>query len=150
MPSGEGNTLQFLLGIQLLVGERKHAKQIRRLQENDIMRTCMRYISQVVLAVHIDRSSMDFCFFTPLYRRFRLSHVSRTIDLDEIYRLVSKIFNFMPYGSVLSRFCVLYRFSIDFRYMLDGFQIDFKQMLHTFQIDVRQMLGTFKIHVKQI
>ena len=47
-----------------------------------------------------------FCLFTPLYRRFRLSRVSQRIDLDEIYRLVSKILNFMPCGSVLDRFCV--------------------------------------------
>ena len=47
-----------------------------------------------------------FCLFTPLYRRFRLSRVSQTIDLDEIYRLVSKILNFMPCGSVFDRFCV--------------------------------------------
>ena len=47
-----------------------------------------------------------FCLFTPLYRRFRLSRVSQTIDLDEIYRLVSKILNFTPCGSVFDRFCV--------------------------------------------
>ena len=47
-----------------------------------------------------------FCIFTSLFRRFRLSRVSQTIDLEEIYRLVSKILNFAPYGSVLSRFCV--------------------------------------------
>ena len=47
-----------------------------------------------------------FCLFTPLFRRFRLSRVSKSIDLDETYRLVSKILNFMPCGSVLSRFCV--------------------------------------------
>ena len=49
-----------------------------------------------------------FCLFTPLYRRFRLSRVSQRIDLDEIYRLVSKILNFMPCGSVFDRFCVLW------------------------------------------
>ena len=47
-----------------------------------------------------------FCLFTPLYRRFRLSRASQTIDIEKIYRLVSKILNFMPCGSVLSRFCV--------------------------------------------
>ena len=47
-----------------------------------------------------------FCLFTPLYRRFRLSRVSQRIDLDEIYRLVSKILNFMPCGSVFDRFCL--------------------------------------------
>ena len=50
-----------------------------------------------------------FCLFTPLYRRFRLSRVSQTIDLDEIYRFVSKILNFMPCGSVFGRFCVLWK-----------------------------------------
>ena len=34
-----------------------------------------------------------FCFFTPLFRHFRLSRVFQTIDLEEIYRLVSKSFN---------------------------------------------------------
>ena len=47
-----------------------------------------------------------FCLFTPLYRRFRLSRAYQSIDLDEIYRLVSKILNFMPCGSVFDRFCV--------------------------------------------
>ena len=47
-----------------------------------------------------------FCLFTTLYRRFRLSRVSQSIDLDEIYRLVSKILNFTPCGSVFDRFCV--------------------------------------------
>ena len=41
-----------------------------------------------------------------LYRHFRLSRISQTIDLEEIYRLVSKILKFAPYGSVLSSFCV--------------------------------------------
>ena len=49
-----------------------------------------------------------FCLFTPLFRRFRLSRVSQRIDLDEIYRLVSKILNFTPCGSVFGRFCVFY------------------------------------------
>ena len=48
-----------------------------------------------------------FYFFSPLYLRFRLSRVSQTIDLEEIYRLVSKILNFTPCGWLLSRFCVL-------------------------------------------
>ena len=47
-----------------------------------------------------------FCLFTPLYRCFNISRVSQTQDLDEIYRLVSKILNFMPCGSVFDRFCV--------------------------------------------
>ena len=47
-----------------------------------------------------------FCLSTLLYGRFRLSHASQTIDLEEIYRLVSKTLNFMPCGSVLGRFCV--------------------------------------------
>ena len=47
-----------------------------------------------------------FCLFTPLYGRFRLSRASQTIDIEKIYRLVSKILNFMASGSVLGRFCV--------------------------------------------
>ena len=50
-----------------------------------------------------------FCLFTPLYRRFRLSHVCQTIEPEEIYRLVSKIPHFMPCGSVFGRFCVLWK-----------------------------------------
>ena len=50
-----------------------------------------------------------FCLFTPLYQRFRLSRVSQTQEHEEIYRLVSKILNFMPCGSVLGRFCVQYK-----------------------------------------
>ena len=42
-----------------------------------------------------------FCIFTSLYGRFRLSHALQTIDLEEIYRLVSKILHFMACGSVL-------------------------------------------------
>ena len=47
-----------------------------------------------------------FCLFTPLYGRFMLCRASQTIDIEKIYRLVSKILNFMAYGSVLDRFCV--------------------------------------------
>ena len=47
-----------------------------------------------------------FCLFTPLYGHFRLSHALQTVDLEEIYRLVSKILNFMACGSVLGRFSV--------------------------------------------
>ena len=36
--------------------------------------------------------------------RFRLSHALQTVDLEEIYRLVSKILAFMACGSVLNRF----------------------------------------------
>ena len=47
-----------------------------------------------------------FCLFTRLYCRFRLCRASQTIDIEKIYRLVSKILNFMPCGSVLDRFCI--------------------------------------------
>ena len=47
-----------------------------------------------------------FCLFTPLYWRYKLSRDLQTIDLEEIYRLVSKILNFIPCGSVLGRFSV--------------------------------------------
>ena len=56
---------------------------------------------------------LRFLHFYPLFRRFRLSRVSQTIDLEEIYRLVSKILNFTLCGSVLSRFCVLYAYRAD-------------------------------------
>ena len=47
-----------------------------------------------------------FCFLPPLFRRFRLPRVPQTADLDEIYRLVSKIIHFMACGSELGRFGV--------------------------------------------
>ena len=47
-----------------------------------------------------------FCLFTPLYRRFRVSRVSHAQECEEIYRLVSKVLNFTPCGSVFDRFCV--------------------------------------------
>ena len=47
-----------------------------------------------------------FCLFTPLYRRFRLSRVWHAQECEEIYRLVSKILNFIACGSVLGRFSV--------------------------------------------
>ena len=47
-----------------------------------------------------------FCLFTPLYRRFRLSRGWHGQECEEIYRLVSKILNFMACGSVFDRFCV--------------------------------------------
>ena len=47
-----------------------------------------------------------FCLFTPLFRRFRLSRVWHAQECEEIYRLVSKILNFIACGSVFDRFCV--------------------------------------------
>ena len=47
-----------------------------------------------------------FCFFTPLYGRFRLSRASQTIDIEKIYRLVLNNPFFMPCGSVFGRLCV--------------------------------------------
>ena len=44
---GHTAALQFMLGRQLQVGERKHAIQGRRLQE-DIMVTCIRHILQAM------------------------------------------------------------------------------------------------------
>ena len=67
------------------------------------------------------KSFYVFCIFAPLYRRFRPSRVLQTIELEKIYRFVLKILNFMPYGSVLSRFCDLYRFSIDFQQIFNRF-----------------------------
>ena len=52
---------------------------------------------------------LRFFLFTPLYRRFRLSRVSQTQEREEIYRLVSTNFNFMPCGSVFDCFCVLWK-----------------------------------------
>ena len=41
-----------------------------------------------------------FCFFTPLFRCFRLPRVPQREELFELYRLISKILHFMPCGSV--------------------------------------------------
>ncbi len=41
--------------------------------------------------------------------RFRLSHALQTVDLEDIYRLVSKILAFMACGSVLNRFWTEFR-----------------------------------------
>ena len=61
------------------------------------------------MAENIEKQCFTFfAFFTPLYRRFRLSRVPQTQEREEIYRLVSKILNFTPCGSVFDRFCVLW------------------------------------------
>ena len=39
-------------------------------------------------------------------RRFTLSRASKTLNIEEIYRCISKILNFTPSGSVLNRFSV--------------------------------------------
>ena len=44
---------RFMLGSQLQAGERKHAIWSWRLQKDDIMATCIRYILKVMLALHI-------------------------------------------------------------------------------------------------
>ena len=49
-----------------------------------------------------------FCLFTSLYWGFRVSHALQTIELEEIYRLISKILHFIPSGSVLGCFAVSY------------------------------------------
>ena len=53
-----------------------------------------------------DQGFMFFVFLPPIFRRFRPSHVENPIKLDDTYRLVSKMLNFMPCGSVLGHFCV--------------------------------------------
>ena len=55
-----------------------------------------------------------FCLFTPLYWRFRLSHALQVIDLEEIQRLVPKIVNFMPCGSVSEILMTIYGNSNEF------------------------------------
>ena len=60
-------------------------------------------------ANHEKQGFTVFCLCTPLDRRFMLCRASQTIDIEKIYRLVSKILNFMACGSVLGRFCVHYK-----------------------------------------
>ena len=47
-----------------------------------------------------------FRLFTLLFRRFMLSRALHAQEREEIYRLVSKNFNFMPSGSVFDCFCL--------------------------------------------
>ena len=71
-----------------------------------------------------------FCIFIPLYGRFRLSHASQMIDIENIYRLVSKILIFIPCGSVLDRFCIqsknFDRKPIELQQKLDRFSKEFR------------------------
>ena len=89
-----------------------------------------------------------FCLFTPLYWRFRLSHALQTVDLEEIYRLVPKILNFMPCGSVLGRFSLscknfvawaskIYRNSIE---ILSKFYRNSIEILSTFYRNANEIL----------
>ena len=50
-----------------------------------------------------------FCVFTPLYRRFSISHALQTMDLEGIYRFASNIFHFMPCGSAFETLWKFYR-----------------------------------------
>ena len=59
------------------------------------------------MAENSEKRCFTFCVFTPLYWRFRLSRIFQTIENWICYRMVSKILNFTPYGSVFSLFCVL-------------------------------------------
>ena len=56
-----------------------------------------------------EKQSFTFFAFLPPDIGVSGSLVSQRINLDEIYRLVSKILNFMACGSVFDRFCVLCR-----------------------------------------
>ena len=71
-----------------------------------------------------------FCLFTPLDRRFSLSHALQTIDLEEIYRLVSKILHFMASGSVLKDLLKFYRNSIENLWKFYRNSIDFLSKLY--------------------
>ena len=82
-----------------------------------------------------------FCLFTSLYRHFRLSRVSQRIDLDEIYRLVSKILNFMPCGSVFDRFCVLWENTDE-----NLFKIYWKSILNLLKICWKSIENLLKIY----
>ena len=62
----------------------------------------LRWLSIDFHGCHRFAKNQVLCFLglTSLYRRFKLSHASQKIDLEEIYRLLSKNHNFMPCGSV--------------------------------------------------
>ena len=53
-----------------------------------------------------ENQSFTFFAFYPLIWAFRLSRVSQATGFEEIYRLILKILDFMPCGSLFSRFCV--------------------------------------------
>ena len=71
-------------------------------------------IKALKLAANREKQVFTFFAFLSPYIGFRPSRVCQKIELEKIYRFVSKIIDFMAYGSVMSRFCVLDRFSIDF------------------------------------
>ena len=58
------------------------------------------------LAERREQPVPTFFAFLPPYIGVSGSHALQTIDLEEVYRLVSKILNFMACGSVLGRFSV--------------------------------------------
>ena len=61
------------------------------------------------MAENHEKQCFTFFAFSPRYIGVSGSLVSRKRDLDEIYRLVSKILHFMVCGSVLGRFRVFAR-----------------------------------------
>ena len=81
-----------------------------------------------------------FYFFTPLYGRFKLSRALQTIDLKEIYRLVSKTLNFMPCGLVLGRFCIYYK---TLRASASKFYLNSIEILSTFYRNSIEILSKF-------
>ena len=95
--------------IQIAMDARKKCENsFLHLPKLDFHRFSLIFIEVLKIAENLEKQKFYvFCLFTPLYRRFRLSRVSHAQDLDEIYRLVSKILNFMPCGSVFDRCSVL-------------------------------------------
>ena len=96
--------------VKIASDARKSRKNgLLHLPKLDFPRFSLIFIEVLKIAENLEKTKFYvFCLFTPLYRRFRLSRVSHAQDLDEIYRLVSKILNFTPCGSVFGRFCVFY------------------------------------------
>ena len=65
------------------------------------------------LKLAANREKQVFTFFAvlpPYIGVLGLLAYCKTIELEKIYRFVSEILDFMPYGSVLSRFCVFDKF----------------------------------------
>ena len=123
----------------------------KRIQE-DLRRFSLIFVEALKMLENCTKRCFTFfAFLPPLYRCFRLSRASQTIDLEEIYRLVSKNLNFPPCGSVLVRFRQMFdRCSIDARQMFDRCSIGVRQMFDRCSIDVRQMFDRCSIDVRQM
>ena len=99
------------------------------------------WIGLEALVLPANREKQRFRFFgCPLFRHFRPSRISKTMNIEEIYRFISKNLHFMPSGSVLGRFCVLCRPKIHRTSIEHLSKIDRKSIEHLSEI-YRKSIG---------